>query len=234
MLNIARRVAVGGGLWVLALPGLAQQGAPPPLKPGPEHEVLKQDLGTWDATVETMEPGKPPAVSKGVETVSLLEGGLWTITDFKGTMMGAPFHGHGTNGFDLVKKKYVSTWVDSMSAGIYLVEAAYDPKTKTLKGRMEGPDDHGVERPRHTGLHHVHARAGRQGRPRHADLVQTAKVGQAQRTSQRRGSVKQALLGQARSRMTCDNGLERGPPQQRTLDGAFNTALESVRVMIRD
>jgi len=139
MLNIARRVAVGGGLWVLALPGLAQQGAPPPLKPGPEHEVLKQDLGTWDATVETMEPGKPPAVSKGVETVSLLEGGLWTITDFKGTMMGAPFHGHGTNGFDLVKKKYVSTWVDSMSAGIYLVEAAYDPKTKTLKGRMEGP-----------------------------------------------------------------------------------------------
>ena len=100
MLNIVRRVVVGGGLWLLALPGLTQQGAPPPLKPRPEHEVLKKDLGTWDATVETMEPGKPPAVSKGVETVSLLEGGLWTITDFKGTMMGAPFHGHGTNGFD--------------------------------------------------------------------------------------------------------------------------------------
>jgi hypothetical protein len=143
MLNVASRVVVGGVLWLLALPSLAQQGAPPLPKPGPEHEVLKQDVGTWDATVEMMEPGKPPAVSKGVETVSLIEGGLWTITDFKSTMMGAPFHGHGTNGFDPVKKKYVSTWVDSMSAGIYLGEATYDPKTKTLKGRMEGPDPTG-------------------------------------------------------------------------------------------
>src|SRR5712691_8702251 len=140
MLNVASRVVVGGVLWLLALPSLAQQGAPPLPKPGPEHEVLKQDVGTWDATVEMMEPGKPPAVSKGVETVSLIEGGLWTVTDFKSTMMGAPFHGHGTNGFDPTRKRYVFTWIDSMSTGLALGEATYDPGTKTMKGWMEGPD----------------------------------------------------------------------------------------------
>lgn len=145
MLNCAvRRVLAGASLGVWLVPAaLAQEGAPPMPRPGPEHEVLKQDVGTWDATVEMMEPGKPPVVSKGAETVTLLEGGLWTVTDFKSTMMGQPFHGHGTSGFDPVKKKYVSTWVDSMSAGIYLGEATYEPKTKTLKGHMEGPDPSG-------------------------------------------------------------------------------------------
>ena len=140
MLNVASRVVVGGVLWLLALPSLAQQGAPPLPKPGPEHEVLKQDVGTWDAVVEMLEPGKPPVVSKGTETVSLMTGGLWTMTDFKSTIMNAPFQGHGQNGFDPSKKKYVTSWVDSMSPGIILGEYNYDAKTKTMKGAMEGPD----------------------------------------------------------------------------------------------
>src|SRR5262249_16419951 len=56
----------------LAAAGYAQQGPPMP-KPGPEHAVLKQDVGTWDATVEMVEPGKPtPTVSKGTETTSMV------------------------------------------------------------------------------------------------------------------------------------------------------------------
>ena len=39
----------------------APAGAPPMPKPGPEHELFKQDAGTWDATVESfMAPGAPP------------------------------------------------------------------------------------------------------------------------------------------------------------------------------
>src|SRR4051794_1264879 len=60
-------------------------------KPGPEQEILKTEVGTWDATVESwMEPGKPPLTSKGTETNALL-GGLWLTTDFKGEFMGTPF-----------------------------------------------------------------------------------------------------------------------------------------------
>lgn len=142
MLNTAGRALAGGslGLWLVAGSALAQEGMPPLPKPGPEHEVLTRDVGTWDATVEMMEPGKPPTISKAVETVSVMDGGLWTLTDFKTNLMNMPFHGHGQNGFDPVKKKYVSSWVDSMSAGITLGEFTYDAKTRTMKGFIEGPD----------------------------------------------------------------------------------------------
>jgi hypothetical protein len=45
---------------------------PPMPKPGPEHEILKSDVGVWDATVEMLGPGG--AVSKGVETNTLMGG----------------------------------------------------------------------------------------------------------------------------------------------------------------
>jgi hypothetical protein len=116
--------------------------APPPLpKPGPEHDLLKKDVGNWDATVEMMMPPGPP--SKGTETNVLGPGGLWLISDFKSEMMGAPFQGHGVMGWDPAKKKYVGTWVDSMSTGISVTESTYDPAAKTATGMIEGPGPDG-------------------------------------------------------------------------------------------
>lgn len=122
-------------------PAGAPQGMPPMPKPGPEHEVFKNDLGTWDATVESfMAPGQPPTASKGVETNTMGPGGFFLITDFQSEFGGMPFHGHGTAGYDPIKKKYVSTWIDSMSPGHNIGEASYEPATKTLTGWMEGLD----------------------------------------------------------------------------------------------
>ena len=89
-------------------------------KPGPEHQLLKEDEGTWDAKVEVFPgPGAAPMVSKGVEVNTIGCGGLCLITDFKGEMMpGQPFHGHGTATYDPQKKKYVGSWTDSMSHGL--------------------------------------------------------------------------------------------------------------------
>ena len=123
----------------------AQEAAPPTMpmpKPGPEHELLKKDVGTWDATVEMMFPGAPPSTSKGVETNRMI-GGLWLVTDFKSTMMGQPFQGHGTTGYDVNKKKYVGTWVDTMGTGLGLSESTYDAATRTLAGTFEGADETG-------------------------------------------------------------------------------------------
>ncbi len=120
------------------------QATPPPVKPGPEHELLKADAGVWDATVEVMAaPGQPMSTSKGVETNNLV-GGLWLVSDFKSEMMGAPFEGHGVMGWDTNKKKYVGTWVDSTSTGIWNSESTYDAATKTLTGALEGPDHAGA------------------------------------------------------------------------------------------
>jgi hypothetical protein len=109
-------------------------------KPGPEHEILKKDVGVWDATVESsMEPGGKPTVTKGVETNTMFDGGLWLVQDFKGEFFGAPFQGHGVTGYDPSKKKYVGTWVDSMTTGLSKIEGTYDPKTKTINSSMESP-----------------------------------------------------------------------------------------------
>ena|SRR5207249_434113 len=126
---------------VAAAPALRAQAPPPMPKPGPEHELFKQDEGTWDATVESwMAPGAPPMTSKGVETNTLGCGGLCLVTNFKGDFGGLPFDGRGTSTYDPAKKKYVGSWTDSMSTGLMLGESTYDPARKLVTGYMEGPD----------------------------------------------------------------------------------------------
>lgn len=137
-----RRIA---GLVVFAVASLptASEGQemPPMPKPGPEHAVLKMDVGTWDAVVElTPAPGAPVQKSKGTEVNTMGCGGLCLISDFKADMMGTPFHGHGTTVWDPAKKAYVGSWTDSMSVGLSLGQSTYDPATKKWSGWMEGPD----------------------------------------------------------------------------------------------
>jgi hypothetical protein len=47
-------------------------------------------------------------------------------------MMDVEFHGMEIDGFDNVKKKFVSSWVDNMGTGIMLSEGTYDAATKTI------------------------------------------------------------------------------------------------------
>jgi Protein of unknown function (DUF1579) len=122
----------------------AQEQGPPMPKPGPEHELLKSDVGTWDAKVEVTPPDMPPMVSKGVETNTLGCGGLCLISDFKGELApGQPFHGHGITTWDPVKKKYVGSWTDSMSAGIASGESTWDASAKKMTGTMDMPQPSG-------------------------------------------------------------------------------------------
>ena len=123
----------------------AAQQAPPMPKPGAEHEILKMDVGTWDAVVEAFAgPGQPAMTSKGVEVNTLGCGGLCLITDFKGELMpGTPFQGHGVATWDAVKKKYRGSWSDSMSQGLAISEGTWDAKTKKATGTMEGPGMNG-------------------------------------------------------------------------------------------
>lgn len=139
----AHRTFVFAALLSAAAAASAQEGPPMPMPmPGPEHELLKKDVGTWDATVEMlMPPGAPPTA--GTETNTLGPGGLWLISDFKSSMMGAPFQGHGVSGWDPAKKKYVGTWVDSMTTSVALTESTYDPASKSITGWVDGPGPDG-------------------------------------------------------------------------------------------
>jgi Protein of unknown function (DUF1579) len=128
---------------ILTASAMAQE--PKAIKPTAEHEILAADVGTWDATIKTFMggPGAEPSVSKGVEVNELMAGGLWMMSRFEGTFGPAKFEGRGQFGYDPVKKKYVGTWVDSMSPALSVLEGNYDAKTKTMTYVGDGYDpDH--------------------------------------------------------------------------------------------
>jgi hypothetical protein len=120
----------------LVAEGLHGQDLP---KPGKQHDALKQLEGTWDAVSRFMtEPGKPMAESKGVETASMGLGGFWLTYEYKGEMMGAPFTGRGSMGFDQQKQKYVGTWIDSMKSGLFLSEGTADDSGRVFTMMAQG------------------------------------------------------------------------------------------------
>src|SRR5690242_6873638 len=105
--------------------------------PGPEHEALKKLEGTWNAKMKMGD-----AESAATATYKMVCGGMWLMSDFQGEFGDQKFSGHGLDGYDADKKKYVSVWVDSMSGRPLILEGTYDKekKTTTMSGEAMGPD----------------------------------------------------------------------------------------------
>lgn len=110
-------------------------------KPAPEHKLLEQEAGTWDASIKSYMagPDAEPTVSTGTETNTMI-GGLWLNSHFEGDFGGSKFIGVGLQGYDPVKGKYVGTWVDSMSSALMVTEGTYDKASKTLTMYSEMTD----------------------------------------------------------------------------------------------
>jgi hypothetical protein len=91
--------------------------------PGAPHKLLAGTAGSWNTRTRSwMEPGKPPMESTGTCEQKMLLGGRYLQQEFSGNMMGMPFNGIGVTGYDNHKQRYVSTWMDSMSTGIFYFE----------------------------------------------------------------------------------------------------------------
>jgi hypothetical protein len=139
-----RSTLAAGTILLLALvfPGLAAAQEFP--KPGPEHELLKQMAGDWDAEVTaSFVPGAPAETSKAAQSNKMDVGGYFLVTEFKGKMGGVDFQGRGTTGYDPFKKKYTGVWVDSMGPALYHIEGAFDKAGKVYTESMQGPDPMG-------------------------------------------------------------------------------------------
>lgn len=110
--------------------------------PGEPHKLFASLAGSWTTTTkEWMEPGKPPAESTGSAEMKMLLDGRFLQQDYSGVMMGQPYSGIGLSAYDNLRKRYVSTWIDSMSTGIFVMEgtASADGKTITLRGQHNEP-----------------------------------------------------------------------------------------------
>jgi len=105
--------------------------------PGEQHKQLAGLAGSWTTkTREWMEPGKPPTESSGTVEMKMLLDGRFLQQEFTGEMMGHPYSGMGISGYDNLRKRYVSTWMDTMGTGVFVMEGTgnADGKTITLKG----------------------------------------------------------------------------------------------------
>ena len=131
------RFIAGAALVAAALPALNAQAQMPPTA---EHKHLETEVGVWDAEVKMWPTADAePMASKAVETNKML-GKLWLLSDFEGDFGGMKFAGHSQLGYDPTKKKYVGTWIDTMSPYLQTMEGEWDEKTHTSTMLATGVD----------------------------------------------------------------------------------------------
>jgi hypothetical protein len=106
--------------------------------------MLSRDVGVWDCEVKMYTAPNAPEVSKGTET-NFMVGDHWLVSHFKGKIMGMDFEGHSHTGYDAATKKFVGTWVDSMSPYSMKTEATWDEAKQTMTTMGVGKDPAGTE-----------------------------------------------------------------------------------------
>ncbi|RPI06730.1 MAG: DUF1579 domain-containing protein [Ignavibacteriae bacterium] len=113
------------------------------MTPGDAHKKLEYFCGKWNVESKAWMngPDTPPSVSKGTAEYKMVFGGRFVEQDYTGEMMQGPFTGVGFTGFDNMKKKYESFWIDNMGTAMSIMEGKMDPSGKTLTffGRMDDP-----------------------------------------------------------------------------------------------
>jgi len=108
-------------------------------KAGEQHKNLLAGVGEWEGTVTDFhDPAAKPTPVPARETVTAV-GEFWVLSQFHSEFGGMPYHGSGHYGYDAEKKKFIGTWVDSMSSYFSLMEGEMDPKTKALVMRWQAP-----------------------------------------------------------------------------------------------
>jgi hypothetical protein len=101
-------------------------------RPGPEHKLLKQLVGKFDAEMTTFVDGQPAGKSAASSTNAMIHKGRYLHGDFTGSVMGRPFSGSSLWAFDRAKGKYLSLWIDDMSTAVMIAEGDADAAGKVI------------------------------------------------------------------------------------------------------
>jgi hypothetical protein len=113
------------------------------------HKLLADLDGNWTYTIKfwmNPDPNAKPEESKGTAVRKSIMNGRFSTLDVTGKMnMSGPdgkkkemtFVGHGIDGYDNAKQKFVGSWIDNMGTGIMFAQGTYDPATKTFTYNSE-------------------------------------------------------------------------------------------------
>jgi hypothetical protein len=96
-------------------------------EPGPAHEKLAAMTGSFTITAKWwQDPNAPPSVSTSNAKRHMIMGGRYLVEEVEGEMYGQPFSGMGITGYDNTAEKYVTTWLDNMSTGLFVMTGDVD------------------------------------------------------------------------------------------------------------
>jgi hypothetical protein len=98
------------------------------------HKDLAQAIGKWDTEtrVWVQGPDAEPRSEKGTAEFKWLVEGRWLMQETQGPFMNTPRKGFGITGYDSYKKKYVSSWVDSITTTLITYEGNFDQTGKVM------------------------------------------------------------------------------------------------------
>ncbi len=112
------------------------------MTPGDVHKMLEKSNGTWTGEGQMwMHPDSPAIKMSGTAVNKMILGGRYQESVHTGTMMGMPFEGRSTVGYDNAKKVFMSSWIDNMGTGVMNMVGTWDEATKTINftGKMVDP-----------------------------------------------------------------------------------------------
>jgi hypothetical protein len=92
-------------------------------EPNAHHQKLAQLKGDWKFTTQWRATAQEKAVeSSGTSTFTVLYGGRYVEQRMEGTVLGKPYEGRGTLGYDNRKNRFVSSWIDNQQTSIITAE----------------------------------------------------------------------------------------------------------------
>ena len=102
---------------------------------GEQHALLAKKVGQWDHHVKMWcdpDPNAPPMETSGSTETKMILGGRFLVDHTTGEFNGQKFEGMGISGYDNIKQKYISMWIDTMGTGMMTAEGEADAKGKVL------------------------------------------------------------------------------------------------------
>jgi hypothetical protein len=109
--------------------------------PGPAHSALEFRVGKWSGKITYWEQaGAAPQTTTCTTEIKWILGNRYQHDTTTGKFAGQDFQGFGTVGYDNLKKKYVSTWIDNMGTGLVVSEGTFDKVAKAFTFAGLSPD----------------------------------------------------------------------------------------------
>lgn len=108
-------------------------------------EFLKKLVGSWEGTCRTwFQPGELADESRVKGEIRPTLGGLFIRHQYEATIEGRPRHGEETIAYNVVKKRFQTSWIDDfhMNYGIMFSEGEATDHGFVVSGEYDvGPDD---------------------------------------------------------------------------------------------